>query len=106
MKSIFLTKFGKAENVFETRELPIPEPKDNEVRIKVEVFGLNFADVMARKGLYQDCPPLPCVLGYEVVGRIDKLGKNVSNINLGDRVVAFTQFGGYSEYVVTDKNGF
>jgi len=106
MKSIYLTRFGKSENVFETRELPIPEPNDNEVRIKVEVFGLNFADVMTRKGLYQDCPPLPCVLGYEVVGRIDAVGKNVTNGIIGDRVAAFTQFGGYSEYVITDKYGF
>jgi len=106
MKSIYLVKNGNSEQAFETRELPIPEPSDNEVRIKVEVFGLNFADVMARKGLYQDCPPLPCVLGYEVVGSIDAVGKNVTNTNIGDRVAAFTQFGGYSEYVITDKNGF
>ena len=105
MKSIFLTKYGNASSAFETKEMPMPEPNENEVRIKVEVFGLNFADVMARRGLYQDCPPLPCVLGYEVVGRIESVGKQVKTLSLGDRVAAFTHFGGYSEYVVIDERG-
>ncbi len=105
MKSIYLTKNGKANEAFEIRESPMPEPKENEVRIKVEVFGLNFADVMARRGIYQDCPPLPCVLGYEVVGRIDVIGSKVKTLKQGDRVAAFTHFGGYSEYVVIDESG-
>ena len=102
MKSIFLTKHGAPEAAFEIREVAIPTPTENEVLIKVDAFGLNFADVMARKGLYDDCPPLPCVIGYEVVGRVESIGKNISEIKNGDRVVSMTRFGGYSEYVVAD----
>jgi NADPH2:quinone reductase len=56
---------------------------------------------VARSGAYQDCPPLPCVLGYEVVGRIVKVGPKVEGLRAGLRVVAFTRFGGYASEVVT-----
>ncbi len=102
MKSIYLTRFGKPEQAFEIRETKTPVCKNDEVLIKVDAFGLNFADVMARKGLYNDCPPLPCVLGYDVVGRIEAIGKNVSVINVNDRVISLTRFGGYAEYVIAD----
>jgi NADPH2:quinone reductase len=59
----------------------------------------------ARKGKYRDCPPLPCVLGYDVVGRIDVFGKNVTAFSIGDRVTTLTRFGGYSEYIVADFRG-
>lgn len=84
------------------KEMPIPTPKDNEICIKVEAFGLNYADVTARLGLYQDCPPLPVVLGYEVVGHVHALGKNVKNFQVGQRVVSLTMFGAYAEYAVAD----
>lgn len=102
MKAIYLVKNGIAKTAFEIREVKIAEPKESEVQIKVEAFGLNFADVMARKGLYRDCPPLPCVLGYDVVGTVNLIGKNVSNLKIGERVTAFTRFGAYAEFVNTD----
>ncbi|MEO5674060.1 MAG: zinc-binding dehydrogenase [Chitinophagales bacterium] len=105
MKAIYLVRHGKAQDAFEMRESVLPVPAENQVRIKVEAFGLNFADVMARKGLYRDCPPLPCVIGYDVVGIIDACGKNVTCVNNGDRVVAFTRFGGYARYAVIDEHG-
>lgn len=102
MKAAVLTKFGKAEEAFEIREVEMPAIKSNEVLIKVEGFGLNFADIMARQGNYQDCPPLPAILGYDVVGEVVEIGKEVSNVKKGDRVTAMTRFGGYAEYAVTD----
>jgi len=57
---------------------------------------------MARKGLYRDAPPRPCVLGYEVVGHVTACGDGVPNDLLGNRVVAMTRFGGYAELAVTD----
>ena len=101
MKAIHLIKKGAAEKAFEIREIPTPEPKNDEVLIKVECFGLNYADVMARNGLYREAPPMPSVLGYEVVGTIEKIGADVSPSLQGQRVVAFTRFGGYAEYAVT-----
>lgn len=102
MKAIFLKKFGKSTEAFEMREVPKPEPSGGEVLIKVEGFGLNYADVMARLGLYDDCPKLPTVLGYDVVGRIEKVGKDVGHLKEGDRVLGLTRFGGYAEYAVAD----
>ena len=106
MKAIYLVKNGDAATAFELRETADPIPSSGEVRIKVEAFGLNYADVMARNGLYREAPPLPCVLGYEVVGRIDQVGENVPNDLLGQRVVAFTRFGGYAEYAITNPQAF
>jgi NADPH:quinone reductase-like Zn-dependent oxidoreductase len=59
MKAIYIIGHGNADEAFEIRETPKPVPKPGEVLVKVEGFGLNFADVMARKGMYQDAPPLP-----------------------------------------------
>lgn len=103
MDAIYLVKNGKPEIAFERKSLNIKEPANDEVAVEVEAFGLNFADVMARLGLYKDCPPLPAVVGYEVVGKIIKIGSNVNNVKVGERVVAFTRFGGYSQYVVTNS---
>ena len=102
MKGIFLTRYGNADEAFEMREVPAPEPAPGQVRISVEAFGLNFADVAARRGLYQDAPPLPALLGYEVVGRIDCVGPGVDASRIGQRVVALTRFGGYATSAVTD----
>jgi NADPH:quinone reductase-like Zn-dependent oxidoreductase len=68
----------------------------------VEGFGLNYADVAARRGLYQDAPPLPSVIGYEVAGRIDGVGAGVTQWQVGQRVTALTRFGGYATHVLTD----
>ncbi len=104
MKIYALVRNGDAATAFEVREQAIPMAKKGEIVIKTEAFGLNYADVMARLGLYQDAPPLPAVLGYEVVGRIHELGEGVSGFKLGDRVVAMTRFGGYAEYAMTQAS--
>ncbi len=101
MKAAVLVKFGSVEQAFQIQELPTPEPKSNEVLIKAEAFGLNYADIMAIKGMYQDCPPLPAVIGYEVVGHVEKLGPEAKGVKVGDRVVGFSRFGGYATHVVT-----
>ena len=102
MKAIYIVKEGPSDQAFEIREVPKPTPGPGQVLIAVEVFGLNFADVMARKGLYQDRPPLPSVVGYDVAGRIEAVGSGVASDLKGQRVTAMTRFGGYAEYVVTD----
>ena len=102
MKAIHLVKTGAASEAFELREVPEPTPAAGEVRIAVEAFGLNYADVSARHGTYQDAPPLPSVIGYEVVGRVDALGSGVDSVQEGQRVTALTRFGGYATSAVTD----
>lgn len=103
-EAIVLVKNGSANEAFERREIKIDEPKDNEVVIESEAFGLNYADVMARRGLYREAPPLPCVVGYELVGKIVQIGKSVSPELIGKRVVAFCRFGGYAKKVVTQEH--
>lgn len=100
-EAIVLVKKGPANEAFKHRKIEIDGPKSNEVVIESEAFGLNYADVMARLGLYREAPPLPCVVGYEVVGKITKVGEEVANDLLGKRVVAFCRFGGYAKHVVT-----
>ena len=99
MKAIYLVKYGPAETAFEWRDIPEKTPEADEVAIKTEAAGINFADVVSRLGQYQDAPPLPFVSGYEVVGRIIQTGSAVKDLQPGQRVLAFTRFGGYSEYV-------
>jgi NADPH:quinone reductase-like Zn-dependent oxidoreductase len=82
------------------RELPDPMPGDGELRIAVQASGVNFADVLARLGLYPDAPKPPVVVGYEVCGIVDQVGRGVTAPRVGDRVVALTRFGGYADQVV------
>ena len=100
MKAAVLVANGPARRAFEIREKPDPVPTRGQVRIRVEMFGLNFADVHARLGLYSSLPPLPVVLGYDVVGRIDAVGPGVNRFAPGTRVVAMTLFGGYATSAV------
>jgi len=102
MKAIVLIRHGGAREAFELQERPAPEPGPGQVRIAVEAFGLNYADVSARQGTYLDAPPPPCVIGYEVVGRVDALGTGVTAPPIGQRVAALTRFGGYATAAVTD----
>jgi len=98
MRQVVIPRYG-APDVFETRELPDPSPGDGEIRIRVRAAGVNFADILARLGLYPDAPKPPMVVGYEVAGRIDAVGRSVVGIAEGDRVVALTRFGGYADTV-------
>ncbi len=105
MKAAVLIKHGDSESSFQIKEVEKPVISNNEVLIRVEAFGLNFADVMARRGLYNDAPPLPSILGYDVVGEVvEALSKGGKKL-LGKRVVAMTRFGGYAEYAKTDVSG-
>jgi NADPH:quinone reductase-like Zn-dependent oxidoreductase len=103
MRAVVITKHG-GPGVFAVEERPDPALGAGEVRIAVAAAGINFADVMARMGLYPDAPKTPCVVGYEVAGTILELGEGVSEsdpaLSHGQRVVAGTQFGGYASQVV------
>ena len=99
MRAVFITRSGGPE-VLEVREVPDPVPGPGQVRIAVRVAGLNFADVMARMGLYPDAPKLPAVVGYEVAGTVDAVGTGVTSPAPGDRVLALVRFGGQAEKVV------
>ena len=99
MRAVVITKHG-GPGVLEVQEQADPQLGAGEVRIDVAAAGINFADVMARMGLYQDAPKTPCVVGYEVAGTILELGDGVEGLTPGQRVFAGTQFGGYASQVV------
>jgi NADPH:quinone reductase-like Zn-dependent oxidoreductase len=99
MRQMVIPRHGGPE-VFEVRDAPEPVPGAGEVRIRVRAAGVNFADILARIGLYPDAPKPPVVVGYEVAGIVDAAGADVTMLREGDRVVALTRFGGYSDSVV------
>jgi NADPH:quinone reductase-like Zn-dependent oxidoreductase len=101
MKAVVLTGTGGPE-VLQVQERPDPAVGSGQIRIAVRAAGINFADTLARVGLYPDAPKTPCVLGYEVAGEVESLGEGVSDFALGDRVVAGTRFGGQAELVSVD----
>jgi NADPH:quinone reductase-like Zn-dependent oxidoreductase len=105
-EGFFLIKKGEAKTAFEIRSFEIEPCLDNEILIEAQSFGLNYADVMARKGLYREAPPIPCVLGYEVVGKIISVGSSISKKEVGKRVLAFCRFGGYAKHVKTTEYAY
>jgi NADPH:quinone reductase-like Zn-dependent oxidoreductase len=99
LKQVWIPKAGPPE-VLEVRAAPDPVPGPGQVRIAVEAAGVNFADILARQGLYPDAPKPPAVVGYEVAGTVDAVGEGVEAFAAGDPVLAMTRFGGYSSSVV------
>jgi synaptic vesicle membrane protein VAT-1 len=95
---VWITRYGPPE-VLELRETAMPQPAEGEVLIKVAAAGINFADIMARLGLYPDAPKPPCVVGYEVAGEVAAVGPSSTGFAVGDKVIALTRFGGYSSHV-------
>ena len=102
MKQIWIPRTGEP-SVLDLRECDDPIPGPGQVRIDVAAAGVNFADLLARMGLYPDAPPLPAVVGYEVSGSIDAVGEGVSETQLGTPVVALTRFSGYSSKVLVPE---
>ncbi len=97
MKAVVCSEWGGPEKL-RIGELPLPEPKAGEVRLKVLAAGANFPDALIIQRKYQVQPPLPFVPGTEVVGIVDAVGDGVS-LAQGTRVVAFVGTGGFAEYV-------
>jgi NADPH:quinone reductase-like Zn-dependent oxidoreductase len=99
MRVVMITRHGGPE-VLEVQERPDPVMAPGHVRIEVAAAGVNFADTMARTGLYPDAPKPPMVVGYEVAGTVREVAADVADVTVGDRVMAGTKFGGYASEVV------
>jgi len=96
VRAVFISRHGGPE-VLEVRERRDPQVAPAEVRIEVRAAGINFADLLARTGMYPDAPKPPCVIGYEVAGVVESVGTGVDAVTVGDRVMAATRFGGQAE---------
>ena len=79
MRAVVITKHGGPE-VLEVEERPDPPVGPGEVRVAVKAAGINFADLMARSGIYPDAPPPPSVVGYEVAGEVESVGDGVERV--------------------------
>jgi len=99
MKAILLNGFGGPE-VMGIGDLPIPEPGDGQVRVRVMATSVNRADTVQRKGNYPPPPGESDVLGLEVAGVVDALGDGVTDWRPGDRVMGLVAGGGYAEYAL------
>jgi NADPH:quinone reductase-like Zn-dependent oxidoreductase len=93
MRAYVLTKHGGPE-VLQIADVPKPEPKAGEVRVRIRSIGLNFAEVLSRRGLYSWAPKLPYILGMEAFGEID---------GTGEPVIVGTQYGTYAEYICVPR---
>ena len=80
-----ITKAGGPE-VLQIQERPDPTVGPGDVLVRVKAAGINFADVMARAGLYPDAPRTPSVVGYEIAGTVEQVGEGVQEYAIGDRV--------------------
>lgn len=100
MKAIRIHEFGGAD-VLRLEEIEKPQPGADEVLIRTSVAGINYADTMLRSGTYLTKPPLPFTPGLEVAGHIEAVGPGAGHWQIGQRVMATLQGGGYAEYVVT-----
>jgi NADPH:quinone reductase-like Zn-dependent oxidoreductase len=96
MRQVVIPRHGPPE-VLEVRESPDPEPGPGEVRVRVEAAGINFADILARMGLYPEAPDPPAVVGFEAAGRVDAVGEGADEGLLGAPVVALQGAGCYAD---------
>jgi len=97
MRALVLTKHGTPDEALAVQERPDPHVGQEQVRIRVHAAGLNFADVLARVGLYPDAPKPPSVMGYEVAGEVESVGPGADGFQPGQRVMAGTRFNGFAE---------
>ena len=98
MRAVLLTRYGGPE-VLRIAEVPMPEPRPGEVRVRLRTIGINFAEVLSRRGFYGWAPRLPYILGMEGFGVVDAVGGGVTPHRAGDPVIVGTQFGTYAEAI-------
>jgi NADPH2:quinone reductase len=97
MKAVRVHQYGGPE-VLKSDQIPVPEPKAGEARVKIEAIGVNYIDIYQRTGLYQ--LPLPFTLGREAAGIVDAVGPDVTDVKAGERVAYAMEPGAYAEYAV------
>jgi NADPH2:quinone reductase len=99
MKTIQIAKYGGPEEL-QLHELPQPKPGADEVLVRVQAAGVNYADIYFRNGTLARPIPFPLTLGIEGAGEIEAVGQGVSDLKRGDRVAYKWSLGSYAEYDV------
>ncbi len=104
MKALFYEKLGSYENI-KIGEQPVPEIEDNEVLIKVKSFSLNHLDIWVMEGKYPQDIPVPHIFASDASGVVEKVGKLVKNVNIGDEVIVYPGLScGYCEKCLSGKD--
>jgi len=103
MHELTVTEYGDAD-VLDVTEQDRPTPGEGEVLIDVKAAGVNFADIMQRRGDYLGGPKPPYTPGMEVAGIISEVGNGVDR-EVGDAVASLSSEGGYADYTVVDAQG-
>lgn len=98
MKAYQLRNSGKSD-VLKIVEIPEPICAANEVKVKVQKIGINYAEILSRKGQYRWAPKRPYTPGMEAFGEIVEVGEHVTKRKVGDLVITGSQFGSYAEYL-------
>ena len=101
MRKIVYPRAGGVETI-QIVEEDDPVPQSDQVCVRIHRAGINFAELMMRQGLYGSSPDFPFTPGYEASGIVIGVGDQVVTLKEGDRVLAMTGFGGYSEKVCLD----
>ena len=101
-RAILIERYG-APSVLVERDIQLRDPSPNEVQLRVQAAGVNFADLLMRAGLYDTVPPRPYSPGFEVAGEITRTGSNVTDWRPGDRAVALLRYGGYARDIVVPE---
>lgn len=102
MKAYVLRKSGKPE-ILKIEEVPEPSPKSDEIKIRVKAIGINYAEILSRRGQYNWAPKRPYIPGMEAYGEVVELGDQTSEYKIGDRVLVGAQHGSYAEYMVSKE---
>lgn len=95
MRAMQVTELGQP---LEMRDVATPEPAAGEVLVRIQTCGLNFGDLLIVKGTYQEKPALPATIGMEMCGVIEAVGADVTGLSAGQRVAAYSGFGGLADY--------
>ena len=96
MRAMQITELGKP---LEMRNVVMPKPSGDKVLVRTQTCGLNFGDLLVVKGTYQEKPTLPATIGMELCGVVEDVGPNVKGLSVGQRVAAYSGFGGLAEYI-------
>ena len=102
MKEVIITKYG-APDVLQVREKENPNPREGEVLVRNHFTGVNFSEIMARMRLYPGAPKPPATLGAEACGVVESVGKNVTRLKPGDKVMLFCKYNSYSTHICSDE---
>jgi NADPH2:quinone reductase len=102
MKFIDFEKPGMPDVLY-VSETDVPLINEKQILIKVKAAGVNRPDIIQREGNYPPPPGHSKILGLEVAGTVEKIGKNIKKFKLGEKVAALVNGGGYAEYCVADE---